>query len=144
MAVQTDGFSTTITFSAGLSGSVQADIMKEKEITPPGIEAGGENDTSNMRNLVWRTKQPKSLKTLSNAEMVISYDPALYTDMVDMVGVNQSIVLTFTGAETITFWGWVDSFVPGPNQEGTQPSATISVICSNQNSAGAETAPVIA
>jgi hypothetical protein len=144
MAIIKDGHPTTITFSAGVSGTTMANILKEKEVTPPGIQGGGPNDTSNMRNSVWRTRQPKGLKTLSAAELVISYDPALYTEMVDMVNVNQSIVITFPGGETLTFWGWVDSFVPGPATEGGQPTATVVIEPSNQNGAGTETAPVIA
>jgi len=144
MAVQTDGFSTTIAFSAGVSGITVADLMPEKDVQPPGIDGGGPNDTSTMRNTAWRTLQPKSLKSLTPCNLTVAYDPAMYTEMNDMCPVNQEIVITFPDGETLTFWGWVNTFTPGVNVEGEQPTASVEIQPSNQNNAGAEVAPVIA
>ena len=143
MSIQTDGFSTTIAFAESASGVLLSTLLKEKEVTPPGVSAGGENDTSTMRNTTYRTKQPKSLKTLMNSSFVAAYDVAAYDELIATIGVNQLITITFPDAETLAFWGWLDEFVPNNNVEGEQPTANVTIIPSNQNSAGVETPPVL-
>lgn len=141
MTIQTDGFSTTIEFSASASGILLTTLMKEKEVTPPGVDAGGENDTTSMRNTDFRTKQPKSLKTLMNSSLVVFYDPAILDEILATVGVNQSIVITFPDISTWTFWGWLNEFVPNAQVEGEPPTANITIIPSNQNNSGEEVPP---
>ena len=142
MAIQTDGFSTTIAFSASESGVLLTTFMKEQELTPPGIAGGGENDTSSMRNIEWRTKQPKSLKSLTDSAITVFYDPAILDELVATVNVNQSIVITYPDDSTLTFWGWIDEWSPNPQVEGEPPTADMTIVASNQNNAGAEVAPV--
>lgn len=137
MARIDDGFATLISFAE--DSDVQ---MWEKEVTPPGIDGGGENDTSTMRNTTWRTRAPKSLKTLTEGSAVVAYDPAVYDEIVAMLNVNQEITITFPDSSTLVFWGWLNEFTPGANVEGEQPTADITIIASNQNAAGTETAPV--
>lgn len=139
MSLQTDGHSTTITFAG-----VTSVLFVEKEVTPPGIEGGGENDTTTMANTAWRTRQPKKLKTLAPASLTVAYDPDAYTEILALINVNVPIVITFPDDETLTFYGWLDTFTPGSNVEGEQPTADITIIPSNQNSSGTETAPVMA
>ena len=139
MARIDDGFATLIEFSE--DSDVQ---MWEKEVTPPGVSGGGENDTSTMRNTAWRTRSPKGLKTLSNSSFVAAYDPAVYDEIVAMCNVNQQITVTFPDDSTLTFWGWIDEFTPNAAVEGEQPTAEVTIIPSNQNASGTETAPVYA
>ena len=141
MAIQTDGFSTTIGFAESASGILLSTFLKEKEVTPPGVSAGGENDTSTMRNTTWRTKQPKSLKSLMNSSFVAAYDSSVLDEIIATVGVNQEITVTFPDGSTWVFWGWIDEFVPNSSTEGEQPTANVTIIPSNQDSAGAEVAP---
>ncbi len=141
MGIINDGHPTTVEFSSGVSGIVFSELMFEKEVTPPGVSAGGANDTSTMRNAVWRTMQPKSLKTLSPMSFTAAYDPAVFDEIVAMAGVNQSIVVTFADGSTLTFWGWLDDFTPNAIVEGEQPTADVTVVPSNQNGSGVETAP---
>lgn len=137
MARIDDGFATLITFSE------DSDIeFWEKEVTPPGIDGGGENDTSTMRNTSWRTRSPKSLRTLTESSCVVAYDPAVYDSIVAMVNVNQQITITFADDSTLVFWGWLNTFTPNAAVEGEQPTAEVTIIPSNQNAAGTETAPV--
>lgn len=131
-----DGFSTLITFA-----NFTTVKFWEKEVTPPSMEAGGANDTTNMHNTEWRTKAPKKLKTLGESSAKVSYDPKVFEDIPDMLGVNQEITITFPDGSKVKFWGWVDSFNPGSCAEGEAPTADIKIICSNQNATGAETAP---
>ncbi len=137
-----DGHPTTVSFSGSASGITV--FMKEKEVTPPGISMGGENDTTTMRNSTWRTKAPKQLKTLTPASFSAAYDPEVYLELLDLIGVNQLITITFADSSTLDFWGWIDEFTPGNIVEGEQPVADVTIIPSNQNGSLVETPPVYA
>jgi hypothetical protein len=137
MARMDDGFSTTISFAA------DSDIaLYEKEVTPPGVSGGGEIDTTTMRNTAWRTRNPKQLKTLSESSAVVAYDNDAYPDIVALVNVNTEITITWPDTATLVFWGWLDEFTPTGMVEGEQPTADATIIPSNQNASGVETAPV--
>lgn len=139
MAYLTDGHPTTMTFYALGTGVVLK--AKETSVTPPGIAAGGENDTTTMRNETWRTKQPKHLKTLTNGALTFQYDPAIYDQILLIIGVNGQILAEFADGSTLLFWGWLDDFTLGECVEGTMPTATGTVICSNQDNDSNEVAP---
>ena len=139
MGILTDGFSTTISFS-GVGTGMPA-LLFEKEVTPPGISAGGENDTTTMRNTVWRTKAPRSLITLLPASFVAAYDTNVLDELVANTGVNQQIIITFPDESTWTFYGWLDEFVPNPAVEGAQPTANCTIIPSNMDDTGTESPP---
>lgn len=137
-----DGHPTRLTFSTN-----QSDItlmLWEKECTPPGISGGGANDTTTMRNEVWRTRAPKKLKTLTDGSLVAAYDPLVFNEILEVINVNQEMMVTFPDDSTLTFWGWIDSFIPSNIVEGEQPTADLVLMPSNQNAAGVETAPVAA
>jgi hypothetical protein len=137
MARIDDGFPTKISFADNPSIA-----LYEKEVTPPGITGGGENDTTTMRNTAYRTKSPKQLLSLSECSFVAAYDPDVYTSLVSMINNNQQITITFADDSTLVFWGWLDEFTPNACKEGEQPTAACKVIPSNQNDSGVETAPV--
>jgi hypothetical protein len=137
MARIDDGHSTTVTFA-----SQDTVLLWEKEVTPPGIEGGGANDTTTMLNTAWRTKAPKKLVSLTDAAMTVAYDPAFLDDVLDMINENQTITITFPDGSTWVFWGWLDTFVPNACVEGEQPTAQCTIIPSNQSSSGSEIAPV--
>ena len=136
MSRMDDGFATLITFAE--DSDVQ---LWEKGVTPPGVDGGGETDTSTMHNTTWRTRSPKGLLTMSEASMRAAYDPAVYDEIVSMVNVNQLITVTFPDTSTLVFWGWIDKFTPGESVEGEQPEADVTIVPSNQDDDGAETAP---
>ena len=116
--------------------------MKEKEVTPPGLAGGGANDTTTMLNSVYRTRAPKSLKTLTDASFTASYDPAVYDTILAQINNNQLITLTFPDTSTYAFWGWLDEFTPNAQVDAEQPTAEITIIPSNVNDSDVETAPV--
>lgn len=145
MTIMNDGYQTTITFTSAEMDS-QANLltlMEEKEVTPPGVAGGGANDATTMRNMAWRTMAPKVLKTLTESPFVVAWDPELYDEMVAMINDNQLITITFPDTSTLAFWGWIDSFTPNAQVEGSQPTANIVIIPSNQdgNNDNAEIAP---
>jgi hypothetical protein len=137
MARIDDGHPTTIEFA-----SAPTLKLYEKEVTPPGVEGGGANDTTTMLNSAWRTKSPKKLKSLSEASFTAAYDPAVYDDIVTLLNDNQLITITFPDGATLAFYGWLDVFAPNRIVEGEQPTAEATIIPSNQTDAGVETAPV--
>lgn len=139
MSMLLDGYRTLITFS--LVSSVK---FYEVEITPPGLEAGGSIDQTTMRNNRWRSFSPKALITAAEAQAVVSYDSAYYTQALSMLGINQQITFTFPDTHTYKIWGWLDSFVPGSLKEGNRPTATCKIIPSNHDNNATEQAPVYA
>ena len=142
MAYLTDGHPTTIVFDALGSGVTL--LAKETSVTPPGISAEGENDTTTMKNSTWRTKQPKALKTLTDGSLTFQYDPAIYDQILTIIGVNGLITITFSDESTLEFYGWLDNFTPGECVEGAMPTATGTIICSNQDDDGDEQDPTYA
>lgn len=132
-----DGYQTLVSFAADPTV-----LFFEKTVTPPGIDGGGEVDTTTMLNTTWRTRNPKALITLSNASMTVAYDPAVFPEIINLVNVNNLITVTFPDGDTLAFFGWLNTFTPGDNVEGEQPTADIEIIPSNQNASGDETAPV--
>lgn len=132
-----DGFSTVIEFAN--TPNVQ---FWEKSLKPPGIAGGGANETTTMRNTRWRTNAPKKLLTLTESTITVAYDPALYNTIVAQLQVNQLCTITFADGSTLAFWGWIDEFEPDDVQEGEQPTATVTIIPSNQDDTPQEVAPV--
>ena len=141
MAIQKDGYQTTISFSALASGIVFNVVAKEKGITPPAIEGGGKIDLTTMRNSDVRTFYPKQLYTMGDASVVVAWDPTLYEEMASVIGVNQTITITFPDATTLAFWGTLDNFAPNESIEGEQPTAVLTIIATNLNDSDEETEP---
>lgn len=132
-----DGFSTIFTLS-----NIPSAKLYEKELTPPGVMGGGPIDTTTMRNLAWRTKSPKQLKSLGDVTATVAYATEVYDDVIAQIQVNQEITVTFPDQSTIVFWGWLEEFTPGNNTEGAQPTAKVTIHTSNHDADGVETAPV--
>lgn len=139
MAYLTDGHPTTITFYA--LGTGVAILLKEITVTPPGVDGGGANDTTTMRNTTWRTNQPKHLKSLTECACTFQYDPGIYDQILSIINVNGLIRIDFSDTSALEFYGWLNNFTPGACEEGSMPTADGTVICSNQDSAGTEVAP---
>lgn len=112
-----------------------------KSCTPPGIDGGGENDTTTMENERWRTRQPKVLITLTPLSANVAYDPVIYDEILSVINVNQIITVEFSDGSTVSFYGWLNSFTPGEHSEGEQPTADIEVIPSNQDNSFNEVDP---
>lgn len=122
-----DGFSTLISLPG--AGA----IFWEIEVTPPGIDGGGPNDTTTMRNIAWRTRQPKKLKTLTAMSARVAYDPRIYNQLTPIVNVNAVVQVLFPEASLLTIWGWLDKFTPDRIREGEQPTAEMTIEPSNQD-----------
>lgn len=137
MARLDDGYSSRITF-AGYSFT-----LYEKSVKPPSIEGGGAIDTTTMHNSVWRTKAPKSLKTMGNVTFRAAYDNSVQSDIQTAVNDNVLITVKWPDDTFIQFYGFIDVFDPAELVEGEQPEANVTVIPTLQTDAGVETLPVI-
>lgn len=138
MSLLKEGHPTLISFS--LNPSVK---FYEKTVTPPGYDGGGINDTTTMRNVEYRTRQPKVLKTLTEMSGTAAYDSDVMdpAEVLAMVNINQEITITYSDGAEFTFWGWLNEFKPNEVKEGEQPTANFTIIPSNQDNDGVEQAP---
>jgi len=136
-----DGQGATIILANAPTGGGPGITFKEKSITPPGLDGGGEIDTTTLRNTLYRTKKPKTLLTISTMSLTVTYESSLYDEILTMLNVNQLITVNFPDGSSVAFWGWLNSFKPGSLEEGTQPTADIEIIPSNQNDSSEETGP---
>jgi len=136
MSKLSDGYQTLISFSA--NSSIK---LWEKTVTPPAISGGGGIDTTGMTNETYRTKAPKSLLTIENTSSTCRYDPAVYSEILALMNVVNTITLTWPDATTLSFEGFLDVFTPNELTEGEEPTAEIDIIAGNENAAGTETGP---
>lgn len=135
MAFLPDGFQTFIIFAL-LPGV----LFKEKEVKPPAMQAGGAIDVTTMRNNTVRTRWHKSLTTLSEMNVVVSYDTSVYTQIyASLLQRNGLISVNFPDNSLLTFQGWLDEFTPNQLKEGDFPLADAKIIPSLLT-AGVETA----
>jgi len=132
-----DGFSTIITLA-----NIPTVKLYEKEVTPPGITAGGPIDTTTMRNLTWRTMSPRALKSLTPVSATVAFATESIPIVMGQIKNNQLITVTFPDQSTLVFWGWLEEFTIGAMTEGEQPTATISINPGNVDDDGQEVAPV--
>lgn len=125
-----DGFSTILHFAENPTVS-----FYEREVTPPGMDGGGATDVTTMRNNRLRTRSPKKLKTLTPMTLTVLYKSDVFDpdEVWAMINVNQQITLEMPDNSMLQFYGWLDKFIPGPNQEGNVCMATITIEPSNHN-----------
>jgi len=129
-----DGYSTKIAFAA------DADVsLWEKTVKPPGMDGGDAIETTDMHNTDLRTMAARALKTMTTSTLNVSYDPAVYDQIDALINENGWITVHFPDLSTLDFVGYLKSFEPGDNAEGTQPTAACQIIATN-TLAGVETA----
>lgn len=137
MGMLEDGFKTTITIAD------VADLKFEEISVKPGAIIGGTpNNRTTMRNSVWRTKSPQSLKELGPTTVKVYYDVAILDVMKTIINQNKLITITFADQDTWAWWGVVNQFEPDDMVEGKPPEATLTITPTLRNASGVETAPV--
>lgn len=131
-----DGFSTKVTFALAPTIS-----LWEKEVTPPGFDGEEKIDTTTMFNTDLRTFQPRVLKTQTDGSMTCAYDPAALTALITLINKPTTVTVTFPDKSSWAFYGWLQSFVPGTDVEGEQPTAECTITAGNQDPGGFEALP---
>lgn len=132
-----DGFSTKIAFAADSNIS-----FWEVGVSPPGYDGGDAIDYTTMHNSTYRVFAPRQLKTLTEAGGTVQYDPDIYNQAIAIINVNGWITVHFPDGSTLDFVGFLKTFEPDELTEGEAPTASISIVPTNQL-LGVETAPVL-
>lgn len=128
-----DGFSTTISFPA-LGNDIPAELnIWEKTVTAPGLDGGGSIEITTMRNRQWHTKSSKYLMELKDLTLTAAYDPTaigILTGGVSagIINANGVVNVFFPDGTYISFWGYMNAFIPQEKKEGEQPLANVQII----------------
>ncbi len=135
-----EGFPTKIAFSRLPTAS-----FWEKTVQPPGVDGGEPVETTTMHNLVWRTQNPRVLKTLMPHTTKVAYDPNWYNQIVSTL-INQagSVTVRFPDGSTLDYFGYLQKFEADQIEEGKQPEATVTIVPTNWDPVNhVESAPVL-
>ena len=134
-----DGFSTKIAFERDPDVS-----FWEVTVQPPGVDGGDPIDTTTMHNLNWRTMAARALKTLTESSVTARYDPAVYTQILELINIPGAITVHFPDGSTLDFYGFLQTFEVGDHAEGEPPEATLTIQPTNYDPDNdVEAAPVL-
>lgn len=113
----------------------------EIDNTPPGFTVGPPIDKTTQHNTTYRTKAPPQLKEVTDGSITAGYDPNVVTQIIQQLGVEQSITyLMPDGSEEVHF-GYVQDFIRDPLSDGTLPTAKLTIVhTSCDPTSGAEAA----
>lgn len=105
--------------------------IKIISVTPIGYDGRGPIDETTMDNIAVVTKDPKALFDVTNATLVVAYDPQVYSSLVGSLNVNQLITFTFPDSSTLAIRGYINEFRPNELTEGNRPTANITIVSTN-------------
>lgn len=134
-----NGFSTTVEFD--LNPTLE---FYEVEVQPPGWDGGPPINTSTMRNDTLETFSPAALMTMTPITISAAYTADAFhltTGIKSMINVNQEITVSLPNGSTITFWGYVQSWIPPTHSKNVRPMAAIHIQPTNTNNSKVETLP---
>ena len=115
----------------------------EVSVTPPSLEGDEPVDTSTMHNDRYRTKAPRGLVTLNDFTFTCNYDPVAYSSISAIINVATTITIYFPDGSSLCFYGFVRTFAPDSLEEGTVPTATVTIVPTNMDPTNCvEAAPV--
>lgn len=116
----------------------------EVEVTPPGFDGGDPVDTTHMHRTKYRGKAPRTLIDMTDAGITCFYDPAVITQIRNLLNRETTITIHFPDGSTWAAYGFLRVFTPDPNVEGEAPTATVAVTMTNSDpTSGAEEEPVL-
>lgn len=125
--MQTDGHPTKIAFA--LDPDVQ---FWEKETTPPGEDGGEKIDITTFFNTAKRTYAPRVLMEGTDIEVTAAYNPRVITNILNLINQPGSVTCIHpAGFGTTDFYGYLKSWKPQKNVEGTQPTCDIVIVQTN-------------
>jgi len=116
----------------------------EKTVQPLGLDGGEKIDITTMHNTTIKTYAAQALPGCTDATVTAAFDPQVLTQALALINVNGEVSNIFPDTSTWTSFGFLKSFVPDAMSNGAQPEASCTVVYTNVNASGAETAPVYA
>lgn len=136
-----DGYQTLLVCSLNPSLG-----LYQKQVKPPGMEGGEKIDTTTMHNLVWRTFHPRSLKTLTDAQIQAAYDPDVFAStggLLVVINKNTSWTCYFPDGSYMDFFAALTKADASENKEGEMPMLTCTVSPTNWDETGqVESGPI--
>lgn len=136
MAYLEDGYQTLISFN-GAPGV----LLKEKSVTPFGLDGGDRVDITTMRNTTVRTYAPQGLIEATEMNFVAAYDPSVLPVLISILNVPDIVVITHSDGSGWSFDGYLKSAIPSENSIGEQPTLACTVVPMNIDPTGTETVP---
>lgn len=103
----------------------------ETDVQPPGADVGEPIDISTQHNVNYRTFSAPSLLTLSPHTVVFGYDPAAYTLLLAVLGIDQTFTVTWPSGQTMAYYGYVQSAEFSPLVENEMPTVTLTIVPTN-------------
>jgi len=70
----------------------------------PGLDAGDEIDTTTQHNVTWRTFAPRTLVTLTPFTVTAAYEPDVFQEFYNQLGVEQTFTIKFPDTSTLAFF----------------------------------------
>ena len=132
-----DGYQTLI------ASATDPDVsFWEKSVKPPGLDGGEKVDNTTMHNTTVRTYSARSLIEMTSSSITAAYDPVVLDQIVALINVEGAWTINHPNGDTWDFYGFLKSFEPTQNEEGTQPEAEIVIEVTNVDpSDGSEAVP---
>ncbi len=116
----------------------------EVEVGLPGYDNGEALDITTQWNVDWRTFAPRFLNTLTEFTVVGLFDPALYTEVLALKGVETTFTIHIPDDSTLSFFAYVRMMEFEALVEGTPPRVTLTIKPTNTDPVtGAEEDPVL-
>lgn len=121
-----DGRKTFVTFSAAPKLSVW-----EIEVTPIGANAGEKINTTTQHNVNVVTYAAGDLMDFTDGQFTFAYDPKMLTQLLSVIGVEQTITYTYPNGDTEAFYGFPQSYTKNALVRNGMPTGTLVIVCTN-------------
>lgn len=105
----------------------------EKGITPGGASMDDRKDNSSFHNTKWRTKTPGRLATAEDITVQAGYDPDQLQDIIDLLGLRDTITLVLPTGTRVAFYGWLDAYSFNEHNENDDPMITLTIAQGHQD-----------
>lgn len=121
-----DGYQSLIAFSLDTDLAVY-----EKTVQPGALEGGDPIVTTTQLNVEYETKAPQRLKGIDDIVAVCGYDPAVASDLNDMINVPQTVTVLWPDGSAQAQFAYLRRAEFSALTKGTQPEVTLTVVVTN-------------
>ncbi len=132
-----DGYATLIQI-----GVTPLLALYEREVTVAAAQGGGPIESTTMRNLAYRTKDPKTLKQMGDLMATVCSTTTTYqTIEQDLINEPTFCLVAWPDGSTLKLYGYVDQFSPAGFSEGNLPTFNLLFIVTNRDPTTGEESP---